>query len=71
MKWYRSDEYYSRPVKGSWLTEGGGALINQAIHQVDILRWLAGPVTEVFAVWKSAPPQNRVGGHGHGGAPIW
>ena len=51
VKWYRSDEYYSRPVKGSWLTEGGGALINQAIHQVDILRWLAGPVTEVFAVW--------------------
>jgi UDP-N-acetyl-2-amino-2-deoxyglucuronate dehydrogenase len=51
VKWYRSDEYYSRPVKGSWLTEGGGALINQAIHQVDILRWLAGPVTEVFALW--------------------
>jgi UDP-N-acetyl-2-amino-2-deoxyglucuronate dehydrogenase len=51
VKWYRSDEYYSRPVKGSWLTEGGGALINQAIHQVDILRWLAGPVAEVFAVW--------------------
>ena len=51
VKWYRSDEYYSRPVKGSWATEGGGALINQAIHQVDILRWLAGPVTEVFAVW--------------------
>jgi UDP-N-acetyl-2-amino-2-deoxyglucuronate dehydrogenase len=52
VKWYRSDEYYARPVKGSWTTEGGGALINQAIHQVDILRWLAGPVQEVFAVWK-------------------
>ncbi len=51
VKWYRSDEYYSRPVKGSWATEGGGALINQAIHQVDLLRWLAGPVQEVFAVW--------------------
>jgi UDP-N-acetyl-2-amino-2-deoxyglucuronate dehydrogenase len=51
VKWYRSDEYYSRPVKGSWVTEGGGALINQAIHQVDIMRWLAGPVSEVFAVW--------------------
>jgi UDP-N-acetyl-2-amino-2-deoxyglucuronate dehydrogenase len=51
VKWYRSDEYYSRPVKGSWTTEGGGALINQAIHQVDILRWLAGPVREVFAEW--------------------
>ena len=50
-----SDEYYSRPVKGSWATEGGGALINQAIHQVDILRWLAGPVAEVFACGTSAP----------------
>ena len=44
VKWYRSPEYYARPIKGSWQTEGGGALINQAIHQIDILRWLAGPV---------------------------
>jgi len=51
-KWYRPPEYYSRPVKGSWRSEGGGALINQAIHQVDILRWLAGPVNHVFAVWQ-------------------
>ena len=52
VKWYRSAEYYSRPIKGSWATEGGGALINQAIHQVDILRWLAGPVKEIFGVWQ-------------------
>jgi predicted dehydrogenase len=52
VKWYRSAEYYSRPIKGSWKTEGGGALINQAIHQIDILRWLAGPVAEVFGVWQ-------------------
>jgi len=52
VKWYRSAEYYSRPIKGSWATEGGGALINQAIHQIDILRWLAGPVREVFGVWQ-------------------
>jgi len=51
-KWYRSAEYYARPIKGSWRTEGGGALINQAIHQVDILRWLAGPVKQLFAVWQ-------------------
>jgi predicted dehydrogenase len=38
--------------KGSWQTEGGGALINQAIHGVDILRWLAGPVKELFGVWQ-------------------
>jgi UDP-N-acetyl-2-amino-2-deoxyglucuronate dehydrogenase len=52
VKWYRSPEYYSRPVKGSWKSEGGGALINQAIHQIDILRWLAGPVEEVFGYWQ-------------------
>jgi predicted dehydrogenase len=52
VKWYRSPEYYSRPVKGSWKTEGGGALINQAIHQIDLLRWLAGPVAEVFGQWQ-------------------
>jgi predicted dehydrogenase len=52
VKWYRSPDYYSRPIKGSWAIEGGGALINQAIHQVDVLRWLAGPVREVYATWQ-------------------
>jgi predicted dehydrogenase len=52
VKWWRSAEYYSRPIKGSWAVEGGGALINQAIHQIDILRWLAGPVTSVTANWQ-------------------
>jgi len=52
VKWFRSAAYYSRPIKGSWQTEGGGALINQAIHQIDILRWLAGPVSEVFGQWQ-------------------
>jgi len=51
-KWYRTPEYYARPIKGSWRTEGGGALINQAIHQVDMLRWLGGPVKQLFAVWQ-------------------
>jgi len=52
VKWYRSPEYYSRPIKGSWKVEGGGALINQGIHQVDLLLWLIGPVTEVFGMWQ-------------------
>jgi predicted dehydrogenase len=52
VKWHRSDAYYSRPVKGRWATEGGGALINQAIHQVDLLRWWAGPVADVYGVWQ-------------------
>jgi predicted dehydrogenase len=54
VKWFRSTEYYSRPIKGSWATEGGGALINQAIHQVDVLLWLLGPVRELFAYWQIA-----------------
>lgn len=52
VKWFRSDEYYSRPIKGSWQTEGGGALINQAIHQVDILLYLIGPVKSVQGTWQ-------------------
>jgi len=52
VKWWRSAEYYSRPIKGSWAVEGGGALINQAIHQIDILRWLSGPVSTVVANWQ-------------------
>lgn len=52
VKWYRSAEYYSRPIKGSWATEGGGALINQAVHQVDVLLYLIGAVREVFGMWQ-------------------
>ncbi|HLJ14515.1 MAG TPA: Gfo/Idh/MocA family oxidoreductase [Bryobacteraceae bacterium] len=52
VKWYRSPEYYARPIKGSWVVEGGGALINQAVHQVDVLLWLIGPVQELFGCWQ-------------------
>ncbi|MGO8718939.1 MAG: Gfo/Idh/MocA family protein [Acidobacteriaceae bacterium] len=52
VKWYRSAEYYSRPIKGSWAGEGGGALINQAIHQVDVLLFLIGPIDRVSAAWQ-------------------
>jgi UDP-N-acetyl-2-amino-2-deoxyglucuronate dehydrogenase len=54
VKWFRTAAYYSRPIKGSWATEGGGALINQAIHQVDILLWLMGNIAEVFGYWQLA-----------------
>ncbi len=52
VKWYRTDDYYARPVKGSWAGEGGGALISQAIHQIDVLLHLFGPVDEVFGYWR-------------------
>jgi UDP-N-acetyl-2-amino-2-deoxyglucuronate dehydrogenase len=54
VKWFRTAAYYSRPIKGSWATEGGGALINQAIHQVDVLLWLMGGIAEVFGYWQLA-----------------
>ncbi len=52
VKWWRSADYYSRPIKGSWATEGGGALINQAVHQVDVLTYLVGGVEELFGYWQ-------------------
>ncbi len=58
VKWYRSPAYYSRRIKGSWATEGGGALITQAIHQVDILLSLMGGVSEVFGYWQIGSRHN-------------
>ena len=52
VKWWRSAEYYTRTVKGSWEGEGGGALINQGIHQIDLLLYLIGPVKEVVGSWQ-------------------
>jgi len=52
VKWWRSAEYYARPIKGSWAGEGGGALINQGIHQADLLLHLIGPVKKVSAMWQ-------------------
>lgn len=50
VKWYRSQEYYdSGAWRGTWALDGGGALMNQAIHSVDLLLWLMGPVAEVYA----------------------
>lgn len=52
VKWYRPEAYYARPGKAQWAVEGGGALINQAIHQVDLLLHLIGEVAEVFGYWQ-------------------
>lgn len=51
VKWFRSQDYYdSGAWRGTWELDGGGALMNQAIHSVDLLTWLMGPVVEVRAV---------------------
>ena len=50
VKWYRTQAYYdSGAWRGTWKLDGGGALMNQAIHSVDLLAWLMGPVAEVRA----------------------
>ena len=50
VKWYRTQDYYdSGAWRGTWELDGGGALMNQAIHSVDLLSWLMGPVTEINA----------------------
>ncbi len=49
MKWYRDQEYYDGGQwRGTWEFDGGGALMNQGIHFVDALLWLAGDVSRVF-----------------------
>jgi predicted dehydrogenase len=47
-KWYRSQDYYdSGDWRGTWQMDGGGALINQSIHYVDLLQYIMGPVAEL------------------------
>jgi predicted dehydrogenase len=49
VKWYRPPEYYrDSRWRGTWALDGGGALMNQGVHTVDLLLWCAGPVRRVF-----------------------
>lgn len=46
--WHRNGDYYrDRPWRGTWLEGGGGLMMNQAIHTVDLLQWLVGDVAKV------------------------
>lgn len=50
VKWYRDQAYYdSAGWRGTWALDGGGALMNQSIHTIDSLLYLAGPVKSVQA----------------------
>lgn len=49
-QWYRAQSYYdSGDWRGTWALDGGGALMNQSIHYVDLLQYVMGPVVEVSA----------------------
>ncbi len=55
VKWYRSPEYYkSNAWRGTWAVEGGGALINQAIHTIDLLQWFMGGVKSLSGMTRTA-----------------
>lgn len=48
MKYFRSDEYYASGAwRGTWAMDGGGCLMNQGIHGVDVFRYLMGPVKQL------------------------
>src|SRR5437870_7782885 len=50
VKWYRPPDYYDNSRwRGTLSLDGGGALINQGVHTVDLLLWLLGDVTRVQA----------------------
>lgn len=49
--WRDMDYYHSDPWRGTWQGEGGGVLINQAPHQIDLLLWYMGEVDELFGMW--------------------
>ncbi len=49
---WRDEAYYrSDPWRGRWEGEGGGVLVNQAPHQIDLLQWFMGDVDELYGAW--------------------
>ncbi len=50
IKWQRTEAYYkSNAWRGTWSIDGGGALMNQGIHSVDLLQWYMGPIESIQA----------------------
>jgi UDP-N-acetyl-2-amino-2-deoxyglucuronate dehydrogenase len=51
---WRDKAYYDSDAwRGSWKTEGGGVLVNQAPHQLDIMLWYMGEIDEVYGLWRN------------------
>ena len=61
IKWYRTQEYYdSGGWRGTWALDGGGCLMNQGVHYVDLLQWMMGPVDSVSARFSTAAHEIEV-----------
>jgi predicted dehydrogenase len=55
VRWFRPPDYYARSRwRGTWALDGGGALMNQGIHTIDLLLWLLGEPTHVYARSRTA-----------------
>jgi predicted dehydrogenase len=51
---WRDEKYYkSDPWRGKWVGEGGGVLVNQAPHQLDLLHWYMGEIEEIYGCWSN------------------
>ncbi len=60
MAWWRSQAYYdSGDWRGTWALDGGGALMNQGIHVIDLFRWFFGDPVEVYA-WTGRLAHQRI-----------
>lgn len=54
LPWYRADSYYQGPHgswKGTWAMDGGGSLMNQGVHTVDLVQWVGGRVSSVVGAF--------------------
>lgn len=51
--WRDKSYFESDAWRGSWALEGGGVLVNQSPHQLDLLQWLMGDIDEVFGYWSN------------------
>lgn len=53
--WWRDQAYYDAPGRGTYQRDGGGVMISQAIHTLDLALWLLGPITAVQAMMRTTP----------------
>jgi len=51
--WRDKNYYDSDEWRGTWEMEGGGVLVNQAPHQIDIFQWFMGPIEELYGIWRN------------------
>jgi len=58
---WRPREYYARDAwRGKWATEGGGALMNQAVHAIDLFQWYMGPIVEIYGHYATLAHGNYI-----------